>query len=104
MARYEDLPEEIKEMLSAETRASIHAIREELGLIRAHQDLTKLRVDKIEETFKQQQEDTKEVLDAVRTIKSGMKVTNFLRDAFVWTSGIITSGYALWQIFKDYLK
>ena len=41
-----------------------------------------------------------EVLDAVNTIKAGMKITNWLRNAFIWIAGLAIAVITLWQSWR----
>lgn len=102
---------EIKQMLLDEYKEAVDAIQKAITTIQVNQEANIQRVDKLEDLmFKhhvvcsQQKEDVGEVLELVRTMKAGMRVTNFMQGFFVKTVAVGTALYGLWQMLKDHLK
>lgn len=102
---------EIKEMLLKEGHQELEALQTEVIKIGERLEIHNERVDKLEglivehhASHKQQKEEFSEMLELVRTMKAGMKITNFVRSAFVKVVGVVTACYGLWQMFKDHLK
>ena len=93
------LPEEIGSL--------IHAIRHEQQSLRLALELQNARIQQIEQMTKdhmsacaENKEQMQELYELMQTIKQGMRVTNFLRNAFVWVAGLVTAAIGLWHTFK----
>jgi hypothetical protein len=102
---------EIKAMLSEEAHEAIAAIREEVIKTRTLLEVHSERVDKMEMLITEhhmacskQKEDISEMLDLIRTMKAGMRISNFMQSSFVKLAGVVTACYGLWQIVKDHFK
>jgi hypothetical protein len=51
-----------------------------------------------------QKKELTDLVDAVTAIRSGMKITNFLRNSIVWLAGGATAIYSLYQLAKEVFK
>lgn len=94
--------------MDEEIKAEILA---EVQSIRAHLELHIKRVDRLEDSViehhlacKENKAEIKEMLEMVRAINHGMRITNVLRNAVLWLGGLATTIYSLVQIGKEYLK
>jgi hypothetical protein len=101
---------EIKEMLLAESQKELEALQTEVIKIGERLEIHNERVDKLENlisehhaSHKQQKEEFSEMLELVRTMKAGMRITNFMQSFFVKAAAVATAIYGLWQMFKDHL-
>lgn len=86
----------------------IFAIRNEVASMKMMMQMHSMRIDQMETLLKEHREqcqknneDMKAILELVEAIRQGMKITNFLRNAFVWVAGLVTAGLTLWQHFKQ---
>lgn len=85
----------------------IQAVLTEQHNLRLAIELQNKRIEQLEKslaehnkTCAESKRDIEELLDLVTTVKQGMKLTNFLRNAFVGIAGVIAAAMALWHQFK----
>lgn len=110
---YDQLPDEVKQKLSPEMRAAMHAMKNDVQVVAAAVDVNTLRLDRLSDGARrlsqqmddhlvicnQQKETMAEVLQAVTAIKGTFRVADFLKDAFVWAAGFAMAAHTIYSIF-----
>lgn len=97
---------EVREILNEEIRAVVHAIRGEVQSIRSLVELQVVRVDRCEQLISdhvkacaENRQSMNEIKEMLATVKTGMKITNALRNLVVWLAGIGVAVSEFWKIF-----
>lgn len=98
--------DELRGILNGELRAVVHSIRSEVQSIRSLVEIQSTRIDRCDMVMvehikacsesKSSVAELKSILDGIKT---GMRITNRVRDAFLWLAGLFVTGLELWKAF-----